>query len=289
MTQAMIADINQENFSELVAFASKRHPVALVFWSDKNTDSLQMKEAWEALAQQFAGKIILAKLNVDQENELAKKLGFEQLPLCKMVKDEAFIAEQNQWSDKAACEALLHEVVPQDPSEAKREQAINAIRHGDFVQAERLMLEAIELNNNHPELHLDLLDIFLKQGKNQAAETLFQQLPESIQHSPRGKYFGGIFYFADKANQGPDINTVQNTLAENPDDPQALYAIACILMLNGRIEQGLQALLKRLQIESAAGIDKQAQEALVQAFNMLAPFKPELVKTYRRQMQNILS
>jgi putative thioredoxin len=73
MSEAFIADINDENFQGLVVDASIRIPVLVLFWHPDHAESVQSVDLWVSLAEKYPGKFVLGRLNIDDQVMLASQ------------------------------------------------------------------------------------------------------------------------------------------------------------------------------------------------------------------------
>lgn len=172
-------------------------------------------------------------------------------------------------------------------SEDLRQQAQNAFIQGDMAQAMELIQKASQTEPTNFKIHLDLVQMYIQTGHLDKAQDLFNKLPDEAKESEEGKPLAGFLTFANSAQQAGDIQEIQKTLQENPNDPAALYGFASILVIHHEYEKALQTLLKLFSVarEYKEGL---AQKSLIQLFEQLNSSQPELVKAYRRKLQNLL-
>lgn len=168
-----------------------------------------------------------------------------------------------------------------------REQAKIAAVQGDFEQALASLKQASQIDANNYLIHLDLVQIYLSQGLLEQAKDLLYKLPEEAQTSSEGLRLAGYIKFAEIMQSADDIQTIQQKLRENPNDSESLYAFASILVVHHEYEKALQTLLKLFQIDRGFK-DGAAQSSMIVLFEMLKDTQPDLVKVYRRELQNLL-
>src|SRR6185436_14850947 len=77
-TQTLIATV--ENFATAVIETSNRVPVLVDFWASWCAPCRTLMPVLDRIAQDYAGRLLLAKLNVDEEQEVAAHFGIRSIP-----------------------------------------------------------------------------------------------------------------------------------------------------------------------------------------------------------------
>ncbi len=286
MSEAYITDITPENLQEILSHSAKL-PVFIHFWNPLNEQSVQANVILEKLAAEMAGQFILAKINGGQQAEMVGHFGVQEIPYYKLAFQGQMVGEAAGLQTEQAYLDLLKQFVQQDPSEQLREQARQAFIAGQFDHAVQLLGEAAKADPNNFKVHLDLVLMYLHTGHLDKAKELFDKLPEEAQTSAEGKNISGIMSFSEILEESEDIQTIQQKLAENPDDPDALYGLAAYLVLNGHPEKAIQTLFK-LFIVDRSYKNGVTQKSLLKLFDMLSESNPQLVNDARRKLQGLL-
>ena len=77
---SFVIDINQDEFVEEVIEKSKTTPVIVDFWAPWCGPCKQLTPVLENVVNQKNGKVILAKINVDENQGIASQLNIQSIP-----------------------------------------------------------------------------------------------------------------------------------------------------------------------------------------------------------------
>ncbi len=91
--EEIIIDVNQNDFMEKVIEKSKEKPVIVDFWASWCKPCLVLGPILERIVKEYNGKVILARLNVTENQQLAAMYGVMSIPNVKMFKDGKVVDE----------------------------------------------------------------------------------------------------------------------------------------------------------------------------------------------------
>ena len=74
----MAIEITKENFEQVVLNSDK--PVLVDFWASWCGPCKMMSPVIDQLAEELAGKVVVGKINVDEQQELAMQYGVMSIP-----------------------------------------------------------------------------------------------------------------------------------------------------------------------------------------------------------------
>lgn len=104
-----IQDVTEANFDDLVLKSDK--PVLVNFWNQASTAASALNPVLETLAEKYADKAVVARINIDQCPTIASRYGVRTLPYVSIFKDSemAFFvigAQAAQNVEKMLAEAV---------------------------------------------------------------------------------------------------------------------------------------------------------------------------------------
>jgi thioredoxin 1 len=99
-------NIDKNNFEEIL---KSDKPVLIDFWAPWCSPCRMQGPIVEELAQEMAGKAIVAKLNVDENQDIAQKYGVMSIPTLIILKNGKVAAQKIGVTEKSLLAGLLHE------------------------------------------------------------------------------------------------------------------------------------------------------------------------------------
>jgi len=89
----MIIDVGDSDFQEKVVEKSKEIPVIVDFWAEWCMPCRILGPVLEKIAKEYEGKLILAKVNVEEAPSTARLYGIMSIPSVKLFKDGKIVDE----------------------------------------------------------------------------------------------------------------------------------------------------------------------------------------------------
>ena len=274
-------DVGLPDFNQNVLEESKLRPVVVDFWAPWCGPCKSLKPILEKLAAEYGGKFLLAKINSDDNQELAARYGVRGIPSVKAFIDGEPVDEFSGALPEGEVRAFLDRLIP-SPADELRMQAADARMTGDISGALKLLAEASKLDPTHVGVRLDAGEIMLDLNEADEATRLIGSVPDDA--DPRVPALKARLQFMGAA--GEDEASLRARVAANDNDLDARLKLANLLVAAGQYEPGMEQLLEIVRRDRAFN-DDIGRKTLLSVFNLLGG--GELVSRYRRLLASALN
>jgi putative thioredoxin len=277
-------DSTAADFAQEVLEVSKRTPVVVDFWAPWCEPCRALKPILEKLAAEFGGKFLLAKVNTDENPEIAERYGVRGIPNVKAFVDGKLASEFTGAQPESAVRRFLETVAP-SPAETLRRGAQEDVAHGDFDVAETKLRQAIGLDAAADTARVDLAALLATRQDFAGAEAALAPIPEHRRDERAANLLTRIG-LERKRTSLPDAATLKARIDAQPADLDARLAYAERLVADGVYRAALNELLEVVRRDRGDHRER-ARKAILEVFG-LAAAEPELVSEYRRALASAL-
>ena len=283
-----IVDVTRDNIAQVVLEGSRQSLIVVDFWAPWCQPCQSLLPVLHKLAEEYAGRFVLAKVNIDEEQELAAQFAVRSVPTVKFVFDGQLVDEFAGALPESEVRTYLDRHLgaapapAAEPGEDVREAAAQALAAGDEQSAVNLLAEA---HKQHPDNHgiaVDLAGVLARLGEVESAEVLLESLPAELAEDPEVAGMKARLRFAGAVKGAPATHELEARLAADPADLEAHHQLAARKVLAGDLEGGMDQFLEIMRRDNAWN-DGAGRVAMFAVFELLGGEGPVVAK-YRRKM-----
>ncbi|MFT5087131.1 MAG: putative thioredoxin [Candidatus Latescibacterota bacterium] len=282
--QPQIFDVDESNFEELVLRGSQERVIVVDFWAPWCEPCKTLGPIIEEVVTELGPGIALAKVNIDENPQLATAFRVQSIPSVKVVHEGKLAQEFTGALPKGQIDSILRPLVPDAPKgEANfSEQAQQRAAMGDLDGAAILYKKVIEETPSDGEALLGLARISLQQNNIDAVHEFVNLVEIGTPEYQQAQALLSQIEFAQKCHlAGGKAACAQNVLA-TPEDLEAQYQLACCQAAEGQFEEALATWFNVVE-KKPNFQDGAAKDAMVAVFHLLGRDN-ELVTSYQRRL-----
>jgi putative thioredoxin len=280
-----IFNVTAEQFDDLVLGSSFETPVLVDFWAEWCSPCTMLMPVLAKLVDEYQGKLLLAKVNADEQRELAAHFGVRSLPTVMLFKGGQPVDQFMGALPESNIRAFLDPHLLRE-SDDLLERAQQLVRRGDPNGALAMIEKARADDPDNLRTHLAYAQVLAALGRAAQAEEVLDAIPINEQHNPEVVALRAQLMFHEAVGQAPPAAELERRLAANPRDSEAAYQLAAHRVMEQDYRAALELLIELLQRDRGYG-DDVARKGLLAVFDLLGG-SGDLVAQYRSRMFNIL-
>jgi len=294
MSNNQVIDLTSETFIQEVIEKSKSIPVIVDFWAPWCEPCKQIAPILESLVSCEDGRVILAKLNIDDNPEIAQQLQIQSIPAILGFHNgqpvDGFAGVQPESSIKVFVQKLASLNGPSENEIAMKEgrelfetknynEALEIF--GKVAQAEPDNISALSMIANcylglgETDIATEIISNIENEGKEKNQEYLSAKSQIDILNKAQ-----------EKGIDENEFNNLIEILDKEPNNHQARFDIAINLMANNNHEEAIKNLLYIIEKDRLWN-DEAARKSLLEIFNALG-LNHDLVVDGRKKLSSIL-
>ena len=283
---SFIIDINESNFIQEVIDVSHTTPVLVDFWAIWCEPCKAAMPILTKLAEEYVGKFRLAKIEVEQEQNLASQFAIRSVPTLKMVVNGQFVDQfDGEFTEQAFRDYINQHLDAKN--EAPLQQALLAYQNGEVESALSQMQDVLIAEPQNPMVRIEFANILMREKRFDDARDLLQSLSDEDQKNPTALTLFAQLQSIDAVLDAPDFDSLLQTIESNPKDFLAREQLSAHYTLRGDYPAAMDQLLEIVRRDRAYN-DDAGRTGLLKIFDMLGS-EHELVGIYRRKLAQTLN
>lgn len=277
-----ILELTKENIQQVVD-ASMEKIVVMAFWATQSPESLALMQTLEGITQQQAGRFVLAKVNCEQEMEIANYFQIQSLPTTLVLHEGKPVDGFAGVQEAPQVMEMLEKHLPAQ-WQLKLNQARIFLAEQNAIAALPLLKDAYS-ENPLAEIALALADVYLSLGVLEDAKGLLDSVGLADQDSYYQSLKAKLALALDAADT-PEIRNLQQAVEKAPDNLELVLDLAKALHQAGRNDEALELLFMPLKKDVSA-LDGKVKVLFLEILTALGQGN-SLANQYRRKLYTLL-
>lgn len=278
-----VFDVVEADFPSVVA-RSHEVPIVLDFWAGWCQPCRILTPVLLALAEEYAGKFLLGKVNVDDCPYLANQFQVSGIPMVVALVDGEVVSHFTGVVDEAQARRFFDSILPSSVEQSIRQAAEWEV--SDPEKAKSIYESVLEEDPRNSLALAALAELCLNAGDAARAATLVEEVSEGTEGWSRAQNVRSRLEFLAQGKEVGTIADCQAKVSASPDDLNARLALGIAHAAAGQFAEALEALVHVVEKDRSFG-NEHAKGLMVKIFGILGPHA-ELSNTYRSRLASAL-
>ena len=279
-----IIDINQDQFVEHVVEKSKTTPVLVDFWAPWCGPCKQLTPNLENVVNKKKGKVILAKINVDENQGIASQLNIQSIPTVYGFVDGKPIDAFQGAQPESKIEEMVNKMIEAAPgNEIPKliEEADKIFGEKKFEDALQLFENLIGMDPGNPKIIAGMLRCLLQLKRYDDVSDMFDSLEEKILEDENISKIKKLFDTTSKGKSEIINDELINKVNSDPQNMSLRYELANNYLSSSETERGFNELLILFE-QNPTWNDGAAKKKLLEFFDLLGFNDPNVISARKK-------
>jgi putative thioredoxin len=282
---SFIFNVDTESFQAQVVDASHQKPVIVDFWAPWCGPCRALTPILEKAVTARNGDVLLAKVNTDENPELASYFQIEGIPAVKAIHKGQLVLQFEGVLPPEQIEEFLNRLSP-DPKEKAAQSHAAKLEQADPTNAEAEYLKLLETAPDNTDARLGLARIRLNAGRFDEIESVLEPIPPGGEPGAEADRIRARRDLRKFASTALEEGTLRARIAANNEDTEAHFQLGCTLAVHDRFEESLRAFLSAAEIDRDLARTK-VKEWMVKVFHIIG-VRSDLADESRAKLQRLL-
>jgi len=283
-----IIDISQEQFLEEVVEKSKTTPVLVDFWAPWCGPCKQLTPVLENLVNKKNGKVILAKINVDENQGIAGQLNVQSIPTVYGFVNgkpiDAFQGAQPESKIEVMIDKLI-EATPGNEVPKLIEEADMLLKDQKYEEAQKSYESLVGMDPGNPKIIVGILRCLSQLKKHDEAKEMIASLDEKTLENEE---IIKVIKLLDNMG-GSDLDNIDDIkikLGNDPENKDIRFELAEKYLAANETKIGFDELLYIFD-KDPKWKDELAKKKLLEYFDLLGFNDPNVLEA-RKKLSSLM-
>jgi putative thioredoxin len=285
----LIKDTTERTFAKDVIEASREVPVIIDFWAPWCGPCKTLGPMIEKAVLAAKGKVRLVKIDVDQNQMIARQLRIQSIPAVFAFHNgqpvDGFVGAVPESQIKSFVQRLAS-LAGESPIDQALSAAAQAMEEGALDEAADAYTAVLEVEPQNPKALGGLAKVFVAQGDLDRARALLDQVNPDQAQDAAVTGAEAALSLALQALPSSELDGLAAAVEANANNHQARFDLSLALIGQGAREAAVDHLLEIVR-RNRAWNDEAARKQLIKLFEAFGPMDPLTIQA-RKRLSSIL-
>ena len=247
MNDINIIDVDEADFNEKIIEASESKLIIVDFWAPWCGPCKQLTPILEKVVKKSTEKVILAKVNIDENQQIASQLRIQSIPAVFAFKNKqivnAFQGVLPETDIIKFIEKALGEKLEKDNSEFYQNIEL-LIKNKNFIDAKDALIEFISTNPKDIKSISLLLECMIETSEESEVSDFLNSLEDEVKNDKEIIKIVKRLEILKNNMSGPSIDALIEKLKASPNDIDNILELSNKYFVLKKYDESFELLIK---------------------------------------------